>query len=201
MDLILAKEVVSKLKQGGAADISVAYFSQLVTMGVIPFHVIPGKKRKLFYYDEAKRALLENQDPTRDAQRDANKREKETKKLNEKAKEYKELNEKYLKAFSFDQQECFSETLERLKPIVLNKKEQDILYNEWNTIHLENSNIIEVIEELFEIEKTGGYIGMNSKQIHNFIISKFVKVLNDGSDLEAGIEEHKENNNKHSENT
>ena len=71
MKLILGKEVVSKFKQGGTADITTAYFSALVTRGVIPFHVQTGKKRKMFIYEEAKKAFLDNRDPSRDAQREA----------------------------------------------------------------------------------------------------------------------------------
>jgi len=71
MKLINAKEVVNKLKQGGAADISEAYFGKLVSMGKIPFHTTPGKKRKMFIYAEAKKGLIESRDPSRDAQREA----------------------------------------------------------------------------------------------------------------------------------
>ncbi len=83
MSLITAKEVVGKLKQGGTADISTAYFSKLVTTGVIPFHTIPGKKRKMFDYEEAKKALIRSQDPSRQPQREANALAKENKKLND----------------------------------------------------------------------------------------------------------------------
>jgi hypothetical protein len=71
MKLINAKEVVNKLKQGGAADISEAYFGKLVSMGKIPFHTTPGKKRKMFIYAEAKKGLIESRDPSRDSQREA----------------------------------------------------------------------------------------------------------------------------------
>ena len=110
--LITGKEVVAKLKQGGAADISTAYFSKIVGMGHIPYHTIPGKKRKLFKYDEAKKALLDMQDPTRDAQREAVALEKTNKRLNEDhpntkkpspefAREIEELNERYFSASDF----------------------------------------------------------------------------------------------------
>jgi len=71
MKLILGKEVVAKFKQGGTADITTAYFSTLVTMGVIPYHVETGKKRKMFIYEEAKKAFLDNRNPARDSQREA----------------------------------------------------------------------------------------------------------------------------------
>jgi len=76
MEYITAKQVIGKLRQGGVSDISEAYFSQLVRSGHIPYHTIPGKKRKLYIYDEAKSALLDVQDPRRDPQREAVARQK-----------------------------------------------------------------------------------------------------------------------------
>ncbi len=83
MEYLTAKQTVGKLKQGRVTDISEAYFSQLVKIGAIPHHTIPGKKRKLYLYDEVKKALSRIQDPTRDAQREAIVRTKVEKKLNE----------------------------------------------------------------------------------------------------------------------
>ena len=76
MEYLTAKQTVGKLKQGRVTDISEAYFSQLVKIGAIPHHTVPGKKRKLYLYDEVKEALSRIQDPTRDAQRDAVKAKK-----------------------------------------------------------------------------------------------------------------------------
>ncbi len=101
MDLITAKEVVGKLKQGGTADISTAYFSKLVTTGVIPFHTIAGKKRKMFKYDEAKTALIESQDPSRDAQREAVALVKKQKEVDEKGQNIERINEHYKRINSF----------------------------------------------------------------------------------------------------
>jgi hypothetical protein len=77
MEYLTAKQTIGKLKQGRVTDISEAYFSQLVSMGAIPFHTIPGKKRKLYLYDEVKIALANIQDPSRDAQREANAEKRE----------------------------------------------------------------------------------------------------------------------------
>lgn len=109
MDLITAKEVVGKLKQGGTANISTAYFSKLVTIGHIPYHTVAGKKRKMFKYEEAKKALIQSQDPSRDAQREANVLAKENKEINNSSyaaaekksiiqKEIDYLNAKYISA-------------------------------------------------------------------------------------------------------
>ena len=72
MEYLNAKQIIGRLKQGRVTDISEAYFSQLVRDGAIPNHTIPGKKRKMYVYDEVKQALANIQDPTRDAQREAN---------------------------------------------------------------------------------------------------------------------------------
>ena len=79
MDYLTAKQTIGKLKQGRVTDISEAYFSQLVSMGAIPFHMIPGKKRKLYLYDEVKKALANSRDPSRDAQREVHQVNREAK--------------------------------------------------------------------------------------------------------------------------
>lgn len=185
MDLITAKSVVMKLRQGGVMDISEPYFSMMVRDGYIPFHTIPGKKRKLFRYHEAKQALLDSQDPSRDAQREAVKREKQ------KRSAFKALNEKYLKAFSFNENYSFCDLLksESINPAELDEETEGDLYDAWNFVHSENSNVLEVIEELSELEKKGGYAGMTAKEVHNLVIRKLVYVLNDGSEFDYMIEE------------
>ena len=77
MELITAKAVVGKLKKGGTMTISEAYFSKMVRTGVVPYASTPGKKRRLFDYEVAKEALLEAKDPSREPQREANKRRRE----------------------------------------------------------------------------------------------------------------------------
>jgi hypothetical protein len=42
--------------------------------GKIPFLRLPGKRRKVYLYDEVKEAIIEARDPSRDAQRKANER-------------------------------------------------------------------------------------------------------------------------------
>lgn len=109
MEYLTAKQIIGRLKQGRVTDISEAYFSQRVRDGCIPYHTLPGKKRKLYLYDEVKQSLADTQDPTRDAQREANALAKENKKLNNDLntqttpnptiiKEVRELNAKYSSA-------------------------------------------------------------------------------------------------------
>jgi len=69
-----AREVLGRLKMGKVADFSQSYFSQLVRDGMIPFHKLPGKKRKMFIYEEVKAAIEGARDPSRDSQREANAR-------------------------------------------------------------------------------------------------------------------------------
>ena len=69
-----AREVLGRLKMGKVADFTQSYFSQLVRDGVVPFHKLPGKRRKMFLYDEVKEAIVNARDPSRDPQREANAR-------------------------------------------------------------------------------------------------------------------------------
>jgi len=69
-----AREVLGRLKMGKVADFTQSYFSQLVRDGVIPFHKLQGKKRKMFIYEEVKAAIEGARDPSRDSQREANAR-------------------------------------------------------------------------------------------------------------------------------
>jgi hypothetical protein len=62
-EYLSAREVVGRLKMGGVARITEAYFSQLVRDGKIPFHRLPGKRRKVYLYDEVKEAIIEARDP------------------------------------------------------------------------------------------------------------------------------------------
>lgn len=72
-----AREVLGRLKMGKVADFTQSYFSQMVRDGVVPFHRLPGKKRKMFIYDEVKEALVNARDPSRDPQREANARRRQ----------------------------------------------------------------------------------------------------------------------------
>ena len=72
-----AREVLGRLKMGKVADFTQSYFSQLVRDGVIPYHKLPGKKRKMFIYDEVKEAIINARDPSRDPQREANARRRQ----------------------------------------------------------------------------------------------------------------------------
>ncbi|WP_292660251.1 hypothetical protein [Nitratifractor sp.] len=75
-EYLTARQVVNKLRQGRVMKISEAYFSQLVAAGVIPYHTIPGKRRKFYLYSETKEAILSARDPSREAQRQANERKR-----------------------------------------------------------------------------------------------------------------------------
>lgn len=114
MEYLTAKQTIGKLRQGKVTDISEAYFSQLVTTGAIPFHTVPGKKRKLYLYDEVKRALANIQDPTRDAQREAVVRKKYLKEKAIKEMDFnltrKELNVYYLEVI--ERQKIFEDMTE-----------------------------------------------------------------------------------------
>lgn len=70
MEYLNAKQVIGKLKQGGTCSITESYFSQLVKRGVVPFYTVPGRRRKMYIYAEAKKAVLEAQDPAYDARRE-----------------------------------------------------------------------------------------------------------------------------------
>jgi len=72
-----AREVLGRLKMGKVADFTQSYFSQLVRDGVVPFHKLPGKRRKMFLYDEVKEAIINARDPSRDPQREANARRRQ----------------------------------------------------------------------------------------------------------------------------
>ncbi|ADV45488.1 hypothetical protein [Nitratifractor salsuginis] len=76
-EYLTAREVVGRLKMGKVASFTESYFSQLVRDGAIPYHRKPGKKRRLFIFDEVKEALEGIRDPSRDPQRKANAKRRE----------------------------------------------------------------------------------------------------------------------------
>ena len=81
MELLNAKETIGRLRMGKVADIGRSYFSKLVKDGYIPYRKAKGRRRKLFVYDEVKQALLDMQDPSRDAQREANEKRRQGNRL------------------------------------------------------------------------------------------------------------------------
>jgi len=107
MEYLTAKQTLGKLRQGKVTDISEAYFSQLVSAGALPFHTIPGKKRKLYLYDEVKKALADIQDPSREEQREEKRVEKAHKAL---MNEREKINTDYRSAL-----EVIEITYEQLK--------------------------------------------------------------------------------------
>lgn len=102
MEYLNAKQIIGRLKQGRVADISEAYFSQLVRGGYIPYHKLKGKRRKLFLYEEVKKALSDMQDPTRDAQREANARRREKKQTHTTEEHLVRLEQRYQSAISLE---------------------------------------------------------------------------------------------------
>ena len=78
MKLISGAECVRKMRQAGVYKGKESYFSQLVTKGIIPYHQKKGSPKKWYILDEVKKAIKEWEDPTRDAQREANEKKRET---------------------------------------------------------------------------------------------------------------------------
>jgi hypothetical protein len=76
MELITATECVNKLRQAGVFKGKLPYFIQLANGGYIPHHEKPGSSKRWYRYEEAKAAIKDMEDPTRDAQREANKRKR-----------------------------------------------------------------------------------------------------------------------------
>jgi len=74
-DLWTASACLSQLKADDK-PISKGYFSQRVADGTIPCHKKPGSPKNFHKYHEVVAALKKAEDPTRDAQRDANKEKK-----------------------------------------------------------------------------------------------------------------------------
>lgn len=72
MELITATECVNRLRQAGVFKGKLPYFIQLVNTGWIPHHEKPGSSKRWYRYEEAKAAIREMEDPTRDPQREAN---------------------------------------------------------------------------------------------------------------------------------
>lgn len=77
IDLINATQCLNLLKQDGI-KYSKSYFSQMVTDGKIPYHSKEGSPKKFFKYDEVKASIEVTKDPTRDAQREANEKKRES---------------------------------------------------------------------------------------------------------------------------
>lgn len=76
MKLITATECVNKLRQAGIYKGKLPYFVQLVNSGWIPYHEKDGSSKRWYKYEEVKAAIKDMEDPTRDAQREANQRKR-----------------------------------------------------------------------------------------------------------------------------
>lgn len=92
VDLITATQCLSKLEAVGI-KYSKGYFSQMTTEGKIPHHSKHGSPKKFYRFDEVLDSIRSTQDPTRDAQREANekKRAQESSDLFEAAGTYKSI--------------------------------------------------------------------------------------------------------------
>ncbi len=76
-DLMIQATIINILnREAGENRYHKSYFSRLVSKGVIRHHKIPGKKKKYFRLEEVKEDLLNNEDPKRDPQREANARKR-----------------------------------------------------------------------------------------------------------------------------
>ena len=73
-DLITAARCLKMLKEQNDIKYSKSYFSQMVKEGKIPFHNKSDSPKKFFKYSEVLKAIEDSKDPTRDAQREANKK-------------------------------------------------------------------------------------------------------------------------------
>jgi len=71
VDLITASQCLNKLEADGI-KYTKGYFSQMSSEGKFPFHSKPNSPKKFYLYEEVIEAIRNTQDPTRDAQREAN---------------------------------------------------------------------------------------------------------------------------------
>ncbi len=76
MKLITGAECVRKMRQAGVFKGKNSYFSQLVAKGIIPYHEKKGSPKKWYILKEVKEAIKEWEDPSRDAQREANEKKR-----------------------------------------------------------------------------------------------------------------------------
>jgi len=74
-DLINASQCLSRLSKDGITY-SKGYFSQISSEGKIPHHTKPTSPKKFYRYSEVLEAIKTTQDPTRDAQREANEKKR-----------------------------------------------------------------------------------------------------------------------------
>jgi hypothetical protein len=190
MEYLTAKQTIGKLKQGRVTDISESYFSQLVKVGAIPYHTIPGKKRKLYLYDEVKKALDGIRDPSRDAQREVHTKKREANLArNAMENDRKELKAKYAKALSFSEVGEFSSVTEKIQHKQITAQAKEELYQAWNYLHGENGSILDVIEELRILREKGTYENLSTGDMYNIFIKLLIDNLSDGDDYYSLLDE------------
>ncbi len=71
VNLITASQCLKKLETDGI-KYTKGYFSQMTSDGKIPWHPKADSPKKFYIYEEVIQAIKNTQDPTRDAQREAN---------------------------------------------------------------------------------------------------------------------------------
>ncbi|MFA6145157.1 MAG: hypothetical protein WCW84_10505 [Sulfurimonas sp.] len=83
MQLITATECVNRLRQAGIFKGKLPYFIQLANGGFIPYHPKPNSSKRWYRYEEAKQALKDMEDPSREPQREANERKRKPEPIKE----------------------------------------------------------------------------------------------------------------------
>ena len=148
MKLISGAECVRRLRQAGVFKGKESYFSQLVQKGIIPYHNKAASPKKWYVLDEVKQALKEWEDPTRDAQREANEKKRN------------ELNAKD------DQMEKFELQVEKRLQWFNSMPELQI--EDFNLEDLEDMTREEFMQELQEINSNNNLI----KEMANDFVQK-----------------------------
>ena len=206
MELIQGNTVVAKMKQGGVMDITTAYFSQLVKKGVVPYHTKPGRKRKLFYYEEAKKALIDNQNPAHDGRREEE--------LSLTQEELDFMNHSMPKDMPDELRKLLKDVSDPLKRVKISKefwasKRQEISYQ------LEASEVITVSDAKVVVEMILTPLNTKLDDLPMSLRNRFDTVPTEAiewlsfyiNDMKLEVQKimqnttEKENNNKHSENT
>lgn len=75
-ELITATECIKQLKQVGVYKGTLPYFTRLVDQGHIPSHKKKDSTKRWYIYEEALSAINNMGDPSRDSQREANERKR-----------------------------------------------------------------------------------------------------------------------------
>ena len=181
MEYLTASETLAKLKMGKVRNFTRQYFSQLVRDGYIPYHNLPGKKKKYYLYHDVKAALIAMRDPTRDAQREANARVRES---NEKKRnkdeiiERKEANERYDSALEL--LDIVSDDIESKDDV-----QRYQIDNELNEFKSWNETLLDLIDSIDDALKKADRYDAVSRDI---VAAEISKLLSTKDDLQEEIE-------------